>query len=92
MTQPPERDIPPDKVRRHRRLAPSVARFVSISWRDLAVSFGPILLVSAAAIYLAVRLIQPAPPSTLTIAAGPNGQFVLEQRATLQGDPRAQRQ
>jgi TRAP-type uncharacterized transport system substrate-binding protein len=73
MTQPPERDIEPDKVRRHRRLAPSVARFVSISWRDLAVSFGPILLVSAAAIYLAVRLIQPAPPATLTIAAGPNG-------------------
>ncbi|MDE1183043.1 TAXI family TRAP transporter solute-binding subunit [Paraburkholderia sp.] len=50
-----------------------VARFVAISWRDLAVSFGPILLVSAAAIYLAVRLIQPAPPSTLTMSAGPVG-------------------
>ncbi|WP_118181056.1 TAXI family TRAP transporter solute-binding subunit [Paraburkholderia phosphatilytica] len=50
-----------------------VARFVAISWRDLAVSFGPILLISAAAIYLAVRLIQPAPPSTMTISAGPPG-------------------
>ncbi len=50
-----------------------VARFVAISWRDLAVSFGPILLVSIAAIWLAVRLIQPAPPSTLTISAGPKG-------------------
>ncbi|MGF6776290.1 TAXI family TRAP transporter solute-binding subunit [Paraburkholderia sp. GAS334] len=50
-----------------------VARFVAISWRDLAVSFGPILLISAAAIYLAVRLIQPAPPNTLTISAGPEG-------------------
>jgi TRAP-type uncharacterized transport system substrate-binding protein len=50
-----------------------VARFVAISWRDLAVSFGPILLISAAAIWLAVRLIQPAPPSTLTITAGPEG-------------------
>ena len=29
--------------------------------------------MSAVAIYLAVRLIQPAPPSTLTIAAGPKG-------------------
>jgi TRAP-type uncharacterized transport system substrate-binding protein len=46
---------------------------VAISWRDLAVSFGPILLISAAAIWLAVRLIQPAPPSTLTITAGPEG-------------------
>ncbi|MFL9914454.1 TAXI family TRAP transporter solute-binding subunit [Paraburkholderia fungorum] len=50
-----------------------VARFVAISWRDLAVSFGPILLIAAAAIWVAVRLIQPAPPSTLTISAGPEG-------------------
>jgi TRAP-type uncharacterized transport system substrate-binding protein len=50
-----------------------VARFVAISWRDLAVSFGPILLISVAAIWLAVRLIQPAPPSTLTMSAGPQG-------------------
>ncbi|RDK00695.1 TAXI family TRAP transporter solute-binding subunit [Paraburkholderia lacunae] len=50
-----------------------VARFVAISWRDLAVSFGPILLVVVAAIWVAVRLIQPAPPSTLTISAGPEG-------------------
>ncbi|WP_109483564.1 TAXI family TRAP transporter solute-binding subunit [Paraburkholderia sp. C35] len=50
-----------------------VARFVAISWRDLAVSFGPILIISAIAIYIAVRLIQPAPPNTLTMAAGPTG-------------------
>ena len=59
-----------DRPRRAPRL---VARFVAISWRDLAVSFGPILLVSAAAIWAAIRLIQPAPPSTLTITAGPPG-------------------
>ncbi|CAB3766620.1 TAXI family TRAP transporter solute-binding subunit [Paraburkholderia humisilvae] len=50
-----------------------VARFVAISWRDLAVTFGPILLISAIAIWAAVRLIQPAPPSTLIISAGPRG-------------------
>lgn len=50
-----------------------VARFVAISWRDLAVSFGPILLISVAAIWVAVRLIQPAPPDTLTLSAGPEG-------------------
>jgi TRAP-type uncharacterized transport system substrate-binding protein len=59
-----------DRPRRAPRL---VARFVAISWRDLAVSFGPILLVSAAAIWGAIRLIQPAPPTTLTITAGPPG-------------------
>jgi TRAP-type uncharacterized transport system substrate-binding protein len=50
-----------------------VARFVAISWRDLAVSFGPILVISAVAIWVAIRLIQPAPPDTLTISAGPRG-------------------
>ncbi|GAB2908847.1 TAXI family TRAP transporter solute-binding subunit [Paraburkholderia jirisanensis] len=50
-----------------------VARFVAISWRDLAITFGPILLISALAIWAAVRLIQPAPPNTLIISAGPQG-------------------
>jgi TRAP-type uncharacterized transport system substrate-binding protein len=62
------------KPRTGRRSPPRlVARFVAISWRDLAVSFGPILLISIAAIWIAVRLIQPAPPNTLTISAGPKG-------------------
>ncbi|MFD1967900.1 TAXI family TRAP transporter solute-binding subunit [Trinickia caryophylli] len=60
----------PDRPRRAPRL---VARFVAISWRDLAVSFGPILALSALAIWGAIRLIQPAPPSTLTMTAGPPG-------------------
>jgi TRAP-type uncharacterized transport system substrate-binding protein len=50
-----------------------VARVIAVSWRDLAVSMGPIVVISAAAIWLAIRLIQPAPPSTLTISAGPPG-------------------
>ncbi|MPW15716.1 C4-dicarboxylate ABC transporter substrate-binding protein [Paraburkholderia sp. CNPSo 3157] len=63
---------PPERTPR-RKQPHLVARFVAISWRDLAVSFGPILLISAIAIYIAVRLIQPAPPDTLTMAAGPKG-------------------
>ena len=50
-----------------------VARVIAVSWRDLAVSMGPIVAISAAAIWLAIRLIQPAPPDTLTITAGPPG-------------------
>ena len=62
------------KGRTGRRPQPRiVARFVAVSWRDLALTFGPILVVCIAALYLAVRLIQPAPPDTLTIAAGPKG-------------------
>ncbi|MGG1946355.1 TAXI family TRAP transporter solute-binding subunit [Trinickia sp. NRRL B-1857] len=61
------------KVLRAPRPPRFVARVIAISWRDLAVSMGPILLISAAAIWLAIRLIQPAPPNTLAISAGPVG-------------------
>ena len=42
------------------------ARFVAISWRDLAISFGPIVLLAIVAIWLAIWLIDPAPPKTIT--------------------------
>jgi TRAP transporter TAXI family solute receptor len=44
-----------------------------ISWRDLALTLGPVLLASAAAIALAIRFVQPAPPDTIVISAGPDG-------------------
>lgn len=47
------------------------ARFVAISWRDLAVSFGPFILLILVGAWLAIWLIRPAPPSAFTIAAGP---------------------
>jgi TRAP-type uncharacterized transport system substrate-binding protein len=47
------------------------ARFVAISWRDVAVSFGPIVLVVLIGLWLAVYLIRPAPPKSLTIITGP---------------------
>ncbi|WP_042623999.1 TAXI family TRAP transporter solute-binding subunit [Burkholderia plantarii] len=60
---------PPRPDRPHRFLA----RFVAVSWRDLAMSFGPALLLGAAAIWLAIKLIQPAPPTHLVLSAGPPG-------------------
>ncbi|ATF36054.1 C4-dicarboxylate ABC transporter substrate-binding protein [Burkholderia thailandensis] len=62
----------PEPTRRHRphRI---VARFVAVSWRDLAMSIGPTVVLSIAAIWLAIALIQPAPPTSLTISAGPPG-------------------
>lgn len=47
------------------------ARFVAISWRDVAVSFGPIALVALIGMWLAIWLIRPAPPKTMTITTGP---------------------
>ncbi|HWZ49415.1 MAG TPA: TAXI family TRAP transporter solute-binding subunit [Herbaspirillum sp.] len=56
---------------KRRRAGKIRARFVAISWRDAAVSFGPIVLVALIGIWLTVWLIRPAPPKTLTIITGP---------------------
>jgi TRAP-type uncharacterized transport system substrate-binding protein len=47
------------------------AKFVVVSWLDLAASAGLLLMIGAVVIFLAVRVIRPAPPHTLTISAGP---------------------
>jgi TRAP transporter TAXI family solute receptor len=44
-----------------------------ISWRDLAVTLLPTVLIGLLAILLAVRFVQPAPPHTITISSGPAG-------------------
>lgn len=44
-----------------------------ISWRDLAVSLWPILLAVAVAVWIALRFVQPAPPDTIILTAGPDG-------------------
>ena len=44
-----------------------------ISWRDVAVTLVPILLLSVFAIWLAFRFVRPAPPDTIIITSGPDG-------------------
>ena len=44
-----------------------------ISWADLAHTLGPILLASAAAIWLALHFVRPLPPHTLVMSGGPKG-------------------
>ena len=44
-----------------------------ISWRDVAVTLVPILLLSMFAIWLAFRFVRPAPPDTIIITSGPDG-------------------
>jgi TRAP-type uncharacterized transport system substrate-binding protein len=48
-------------------------KITSVSWRDLAQILGPIVLLSAAAIWLTLHFVHPAPPHTLTISSGPKG-------------------
>ncbi|MFC5475475.1 TAXI family TRAP transporter solute-binding subunit [Paraherbaspirillum soli] len=62
----------PNQQPAHKHPVKSIkARVVAISWRDLAVSFGPIALLGAVVIWLAIWFIHPAPPDTITITTGP---------------------
>ena len=49
------------------------ARFTGISWRDLAVSLGPIVVITLIAIWVLLRFIHPAPPDTIIMSSGPDG-------------------
>jgi TRAP-type uncharacterized transport system substrate-binding protein len=44
-----------------------------VSWRDLALILVPLLVLLAIALWLTLKLVQPAPPSTITITSGPQG-------------------
>ena len=50
-----------------------IARVSAISWRDALVTVGPLALACLAAIGLTIWLLNPAPPSTITISSGPEG-------------------
>src|SRR5712691_5039318 len=54
--------------RRRRMRLP--ARLVAVSWRDLLVIGVPVLLITAAAAWIAVKFVRPAPPNTIIISAG----------------------
>ncbi|HEY2035549.1 MAG TPA: TAXI family TRAP transporter solute-binding subunit [Steroidobacteraceae bacterium] len=59
--------------RRHGARLRLPLKISTISWSDLAHTLGPILLASAAAIWLALHFVRPLPPSTLVMSSGPKG-------------------
>lgn len=63
----------PDAKPNKRSPARLMARISRISWRDLAVTLVPALLISAVAIAAGFHFLQPAPPRTITISSGPDG-------------------
>jgi len=54
-----------------------VARFIGVSVRDLVVTAGPLVLITIVVICAAFWFMRPAPPDTITIAAGPQGSNFL---------------
>ncbi|MHB1024485.1 MAG: TAXI family TRAP transporter solute-binding subunit [Desulfobacteria bacterium] len=60
------------KKKKHDWIRP-LARFSEISFRDLAISAGPLVLITAIVIVAAYWYVRPAPPGTITIISGPPG-------------------
>jgi TRAP-type uncharacterized transport system substrate-binding protein len=58
-----------------RKVVPTrlIARVSAVSWRDALVTIGPLAIVCLLAIGLTVWLLNPAPPSVITISGGPEG-------------------
>lgn len=48
-------------------------KITRVSWRDLALILVPFVLLVAAAFWVTLKFVQPAPPDTLTITSGPEG-------------------
>src|ERR1700694_4952346 len=48
-------------------------RFTHVSWRDLATTLGPVLLISVLAVWVAFKFVRPAPPDTLVFTSGADG-------------------
>jgi len=48
-----------------------IPKITRVSWRDLAVTVWPFVVLLVIAFWIAARYVHPAPPDTITIAAGP---------------------
>src|ERR1035441_5152164 len=71
MKKPGESTSQPKNLHEYAALRP-LARFAGISPRDLVVSVGPIIVLTAIVIGGAFWIVRPAPPDTITIAGGPD--------------------
>ncbi len=78
MPQPsPDRPHPPLTFRRKvvRKVLPARfhARVEAVSWRDMALAVGPVLLLIVGLVAGAIWWLNPAPPKTVAISTGPEG-------------------
>ena len=63
----------PQAPRRPRVALKFAHKVMNISWWDLLQAAWPLVLLGVAAVYLALRFANPAPPHSLTIGTGPKG-------------------
>jgi TRAP-type uncharacterized transport system substrate-binding protein len=61
----------PNRFQRFRPRIPP--RLVAISWRDLLTIVVPVLFITAAAAWLVVKFLRPAPPDVIRMVSGPEG-------------------
>lgn len=68
-----ETATPPKTKKEIAKWRKQLLRVQQVSWRDLAVTLGPVVLISAAAITATFHFIRPAPPGRLVMAGGAEG-------------------
>src|SRR6185437_12920334 len=76
LDSPPAMDPKPESghARPHHRARLRLPLKIShVSWSDLALTLGLILIASIAAILLALHFVRPMPPRTLVMSGGPKG-------------------
>lgn len=69
----PENNTKAKKIETARRRLLGLRPVSVVSWRDAVATIGPIVLLSALAIFAALYFVRPAPPSSLVIGGGPEG-------------------
>ncbi len=62
----------PDRHKRHHSLRIPL-KITGVSWRELAQTVGPAVLLCVALVWGALHFVNSAPPRTITISAGPEG-------------------
>jgi hypothetical protein len=55
------------------RIATPRLKISKLSWRDLALTFGPLVLLLVVAVWFAFRYVRPAPPDTIVMTSGAEG-------------------
>ena len=71
-----------------RKLKLGPLKILRVSWRDLAASLLPILLLIAVSIWIAFHFVRPAPPDVITIVSGPEGSTLWRYAELLPCDPK----
>ena len=71
-----DKSVDPQDVGAKRIRGAALFKIPTISWRDLAMTLGPFVLLVVVAFWIAYRFVRPAPPDTIVITSGPAGSML----------------